>query len=85
MALDTDRLGKDAITRGAQAGVSHLAGIPGHGTMQVVRGQRHEVMGACGTWRPDDESRTSGCASPRFANTAPRSRAIRLSASAHRE
>lgn len=55
MALDTDRLGEDVVTRGAEAGVSHLAGIPGHGTMQVVRGQRQEAIEVCGTWRPDDE------------------------------
>ena len=39
---------------------ARLAGIEGRGTLQVWRGQKHDVLGILGTWRPvskgtDDE------------------------------
>jgi hypothetical protein len=56
MSLD-DALNKkdDEIRNDASTGEAKLGGIPGQGTLQVVRGQEKEVLEVLGTWRLSDD------------------------------
>lgn len=56
MTVRTGTLEEEAVTQGAATGTSYLDGLAGHGTLQVVRGRKLEVMELTGTWRPTDES-----------------------------
>lgn len=60
MTLRTGRLRQDAPNHGATMGPARLGGVPGIGTLQVVRGQRDEVLEVLGTWRPDRPDREVG-------------------------
>lgn len=55
MSLD-DALNKDdEILNDASTGNAKLGGIPGQGTLQVVRGQNKEILEVLGTWLLADD------------------------------
>lgn len=47
-------IGSDATALGAEMGESRLGGVPGLGTLQVVRDRDGQQMHLQGTWRPLD-------------------------------
>jgi hypothetical protein len=57
MAFDVLSLQQESVTQGAETAEAKLAGLSGQGTLQVWRGQKHDVIRILGTWRqPEDEN-----------------------------
>ncbi len=55
MSLDDALKKDDEILNDASTGQAKLGGIPGQGTLQVVRGQEKEVLEVLGTWLLSDD------------------------------
>lgn len=53
--LNTRQLSEQGIMQGAHMAEATLAGVPGRGTIQVIRGRRLDRIDVQGTWRPNDE------------------------------
>lgn len=50
MSFDMDGLSEDEVTPNAETGPAELGGVPGLGTLQIVRGHEGEVLDVIGTW-----------------------------------
>ena len=50
MSFDMDDLSAGEAAPSAETGPAELGGVPGRGTLQVVRGQQDEVTDVTGTW-----------------------------------
>lgn len=55
-SIDTQRLGEEAASTGAQMDKARLGGQEGIGTLQVVRGRNQEILEIKGTWRSQDDN-----------------------------
>lgn len=53
--VKTQKLGEEASSKGARMAAASLAGHPGIGTLQVVRGRDSEVLEVRGTWRAEHD------------------------------
>lgn len=55
MSLDDALKKDDEVVNDPSTGKAKLGGIPGQGTLQVVRGQEKEILEVLGTWRLLDD------------------------------
>ena len=60
MSLRIDDLKIDELEHGTKVGEASLAGMPGTGTVQVVRNQDGDVLEVKGTWHADVETDVAG-------------------------
>lgn len=58
--FDLDRMSPDTRRQGARSGDARLAGVPGVGTMQVIRDREGAMLRVEGTWRAQDEGTDAG-------------------------
>ena len=56
----TERLGRDRQSQGASLREARLGGVPGRGTLQVLRDGSGAHVSIEGTWRPVDEDAPLG-------------------------
>jgi hypothetical protein len=71
MAFDVRLLREESVSKGASTGDARLAGLPGRGTLQVWRGQNHDVIRILGTWRQEEGGEALGTLREALDETRP--------------